>query len=52
MNEYDITIEETLLKIVKVYALTYEDALDIVKGKYDKEEIVLDTTDYVETNIY
>lgn len=52
MNKYDIEIEEVLRKVIQnVEAKDFGEALDLVSEKYDKEKIVLDSSDYVETNI-
>lgn len=48
MSEYTVEVKEILAKYVTVDALTPEDAVDIVKDLYKKEEIVLDDTDFVE----
>lgn len=46
--EYTVEVKEILAKYVTVDAPTPEDAIDIVKDLYKKEEIVLDDTDFVE----
>ncbi|MHC1722920.1 MAG: DpnD/PcfM family protein [Aminipila sp.] len=50
-KEYKVGITETLLRAVTVKAESSEDAYKIVKQKYDKSVIVLDSGDYVETEI-
>lgn len=52
MDKYEITITETLERKVLIKANSYDEALDIVKEKYNNEEIVLDSTYYVETVIH
>ena len=46
-KEYEIEIVETLQRIVKVKADSYDEALDIVTKKYKNEEIILDENDFV-----
>jgi len=43
---FDITIIETLSRTVLVDAENYDDALEIVEDKYDRQEIVLDSSDF------
>lgn len=51
MNKnYEIEIEETLRKVVKINANSLEEALDIAREKYSKEEFVLDYQDYKNTD--
>ncbi|MBE6034568.1 MAG: protein dpnD [Clostridiales bacterium] len=50
-KEYKVRITETLSKTVTVKAENSEDAYKIVKQKYDKSVLVLDSGDYVETEI-
>ena len=45
-KNYEIEIEEVLLKIVKVKANSIEQALKIVQDKYYNEEIILDESDF------
>lgn len=51
MNSFEIEIKETLSKIVKVDAGNQYDAISKVKEMYRNQEIVLDTEDYVDTEI-
>lgn len=44
--KFDITITETLLKTIIVEAENYDEALKIVQGMYDRQEIVLDSSDF------
>ena len=46
---YEIEIEEILQKVVKIEADSLEDAMDIAREKYSKEEYVLDYQDYKDT---
>ena len=48
MSKYTVEVKEILAKYVTVEATSPEDAVDIVKDLYKKEEIVLDDTDFVE----
>ncbi len=50
MNNYDIEIEEVLRRVVPQKADTFDEALAIVHDKYDREEIVLDSSDFVEVS--
>ncbi|QHI73073.1 DpnD/PcfM family protein [Aminipila terrae] len=50
-KEYKVRITETLSRTVTVKAESSEDAYKIVKQKYDKSVIILDSGDYVETEI-
>ena len=52
VKQFSISIEETLRKEVKVYATSEEEALDKIKEMYANEEIVLDSSDFVEYNLY
>lgn len=55
MKKYDIEIEEILRRVISQEADSIESALDIVEEKYDNEEIVLDSSDFVEksfNNLY
>lgn len=46
MKEFEITIIETLSKSVTVEANNYDEALEKVEDMYEKEEIVLDSSDF------
>lgn len=46
MKKYNIVIEETLYKIVRVAAETYDDAIDKVESLYGNQEIVLSADDF------
>lgn len=49
MKKYSIEVLEVLSRIVEVEALDEEDAIKQVRQKYRKCEIVLDDSDYKET---
>lgn len=46
MKKYNIVIEETLFKVVRVAAKSYDDAIDKVESLYRNEEIVLSADDF------
>ena len=46
-TKYKIRVSETLEKEVEIEANTEDIAIDIVKERYKKEEIVLDSDDFV-----
>lgn len=46
---YSIEITETLQKQVSIQANSYEEAERKVKEKYQNNEIVLDSNDYIDT---
>ena len=45
-KEYEIEIEETLQKVVKMKANSLNEAINIAKEKYSNEEYILDYQDY------
>jgi hypothetical protein len=47
---YEVTIRETLSRTITVDANSKMQALDIVKDKYNRSEIVLDCDDYNKTD--
>lgn len=49
-KEYEIEIQETLQKVIKVNANSLDEALDIAKQQYENEEITLDYNDLKDTN--
>lgn len=49
--KYIVAIVEELRREVEVEAKSRTQAYEIVKEKYDKEEIVLDGSDYWDTDI-
>ncbi len=47
MNKnYEIEIEETLRKVVRINANSLNEAINIAKEKYSNEEYILDYQDY------
>lgn len=50
-NEYQIEIEETLSKVIKIKANSLNEALNIVQEKYSNEEYVLDSNDFLGVEI-
>ncbi|MGO3120347.1 MAG: DpnD/PcfM family protein [Moraxellaceae bacterium] len=52
MATFTISIEETLQRSVVVEAKTDEEAYELVKNRYDNEEIVLDSDDFSEVCYY
>lgn len=48
MATYTVQVKETLRRLVKVEAKTYEEAIEKVEDMYDREEIVLDASDFVD----
>ena len=51
MKTYAVVITETLQRIITINADNEGDALDKVQEMYDNEEIVLDSSDYQDTEI-
>ena len=51
MKKYLVEITETLQKQITITAISREEAEQKVKEKYRNEEIVLDESDYVDTEI-
>ena len=51
MKKYSIEVLEVLSRIVEMEASDEEDAIERVRQKYRKCEIVLDDSDYKETEI-
>lgn len=45
MKKYNVVIEETLSKVVRVAAKSYDDAIDKVESLYGNQEIVLSADD-------
>lgn len=46
MKKYNIIIEETLSKVVRVEAETEDDAIDKIESMYGNQEIVLSADDF------
>jgi len=51
METFKIEIQEFLSRIVEIEAENIDEAISKVKELYHKEEIVLDSDDYVTTEI-
>ncbi|MBQ0065348.1 MAG: DpnD/PcfM family protein [Firmicutes bacterium] len=51
LNIYKIEITETLQRQIEVEANSKEEAERIAKQKYQNEEVVLSSDDYVDTSI-
>ena len=51
MKSYDIEIEEVLRRVVSVKADNIDDAIEIVRDKWNNEEIVLDYSNFLESSI-
>ena len=51
MEIFKIEITETLQKVIEVSASSLDEALEIIKNKYNNGEIVLDSNDYIDTVI-
>ncbi len=51
METFKIEIQEFLSKIIEVEASNVEEAVSKVKEMYRKEEIILDSENYVTTEI-
>ena len=49
MKTFEIEIKETLSRTIEVKANSENEAFDMVKQMYRDEEIVLDDSDYVDT---
>ena len=42
-----VEITETLSKTIELECNSQDDALEFIKSRYDKEDIVLDSTDFI-----
>ena len=51
MSTYKIEITETLQKIIEIEAQSKDKAFQKVKEMYNREEIVLDSSNYVDTEM-
>lgn len=51
MSTYKIEITETLQKIIEIEAQSKDKAFQKVKEMYNREEIVLDSSDHVDTEM-
>ena len=52
LKEFEIEIEEVLQRVVKVKAVSEEDALDKIQDQYHKQEIILDAEDFKDCDIH
>lgn len=52
MRKFKVRIKEILEKEIIINADSKEIALDMVQSLYEKEDIVLDSNDLKETNIF
>jgi len=50
MKTFKIEIIETLSKIIEIKSNSEDDAFEKVKEMYHDEEIILDNSDYVDTD--
>jgi hypothetical protein len=48
MKKFKIEVKETLSRIIEIDANSIDEALDDVKKIYKKEEIILDSDDFIE----
>ena len=51
LRTFQIEITETLQRIVEVEATSLDDAITEITKQYKNEEIILESSDCVETNI-
>lgn len=51
MKKYKVEITETLQRVIEVQAQSANDAIELIRQKYKKEEIVLSENDYISTEI-
>lgn len=51
MNRFMVEIKETLAKVIEVQAESIEEAISIVDELYKNEKIVLDSNDFIDTEI-
>jgi len=51
MKTFEFEIKELLARTVEIEAETEDEAFRKIKEMYQKEEIVLDSSDYVDTEI-
>ena len=49
---FEVEIEETLQRVIKVKATNEDEAIDIVTKRYKNEEIVLDSDDFMDYDIH
>jgi len=51
MKTFEFEIKEFLARTIEIKADTEDEAFQKIKEMYQKEEIVLDSSDYVDTEI-
>lgn len=51
MKKYKVEITESLQRIIEVQAQSANDAIELIRQKYKKGEIVLSENDYISTEI-
>ena len=51
MTKYRVEIKETLSRVIETEADSESSAVDIVRRRYRNCDIILDSSDYVETEI-
>ena len=51
LKKYQIEITEILQRIVEIDANSLDDAIIEINKKYKNQEIILDSSDYIQTNI-
>ena len=51
MKSFEIEIKETLSKIIEIKAHSESEALDLVYQQYNQEEVVLDSSDFIDVEI-
>ena len=51
LKAYKVEITETLHRIIEVEAASLDDAITEIRRKYQDEEIILDSSDYIDTVI-
>lgn len=51
MNTYTFEITETLQRLVKIEATDEKEAYEIINDMYKKEEVVLDSDDFIDSVI-
>jgi hypothetical protein len=51
MVKYAVVIKETLQRVVAVEASTMDEAVSLVRERYKREEIILDSSDFIGVDI-
>lgn len=52
MKTFKIEVKETLSRVIEIEANSNEEALSKIEELYNQQEIVLDSTDFVETEFF